>query len=1161
MNRHDGDNFVYVLQNAAEKAIDSPKAIGDHGVLVTWLPERLVGLYRALVQQWRPFVHAKMLKYSTEAVDFREEYWTAFPFICEYAFVFGMCQLKEHLPKWNIPLTGFPNIDTKDSALEQLEFYQKHLKFLMNTKKYLQNKVTESLNAPKYKLYASPKGINDLTGPQEVALLSQLLEEFEFSGSQYNFRYQFTRGLLYFLQDNYLAAGKHLKQAQQLYTTYDLGSSDHFAHYVAPCSARESLVEDSFSSTTQYSWAPRDMICGAVPKELINHFTLKKINRPYFYCPTDADASKQEAVGPNFEDVLDQISKENLALNNLGTTLLQCCHLGLTLPNFTNTLCSSTDLVLKDFFFAQDPESDLEFFNNIYCSHFAPQQNMFLLHRALLDTAKKYVSSFMFFAMSPRLLERYIAQTADELLTEHTFQYSADGHLFVGSCESLLGELLQERIFYNKHLSFWHLQEGFAMHEKLISELVQVLRSYKVYIPKAVPSVSTGQYQKLINWEQWPQMLELPANGADAKNKAASKSSVSEEPNLEFVPAELQVILLYNRILMTSSELLVNMTAYPRRMEYEVNAWIHRYVHQRIKQQQTLQPKTKQKGAKDTNSEPPISLLTELDQPLIPAKHLEQEGQVLFVPVKPKVLLEHKQKGTLPEYQSLDFTPLQLDSFHRGELFGADHVTAAMTITGKGKAASNAAGTELLDAGKITKNVIAAKVNAAIEANQAAGAEALSSRYDIYFGGEFKPFDFEMDANSKTIADYLPRFLCSFLGKSWVEQHFHEAKVLAKGAFGARLTKEPVQILTLTKSNSDLLTIDWSRPFVVKVKDLPKLRYAYSWQRFFGASASCDLFYRYTLHSYVWPEDSAQQEEEVSCFVSSSEQKTALRKASKQAQMEDLLCEPARRSPLSQTDYQQVIAKYPLREDVYYGRTACYQLLSEYYQGNQVVELDSDTLNSNMSRLLQMHANAGFIYVDLAQLQQKPQGAANSAVEAGSVAKVTKGRGRKAAAKASPEVASASAGTTAASTKTNNGSIAGDVDLSVELLSQAQQIWDRIQGPQSKPAKRSAKATKTTAAEASSYSDEVRNMAYALSFLKDLGTELKAKLDLEVDVIGYALGHKYLYLDLLIWDWHKFLEQATDLSQSPLIRRYGVTELNFHSFVRESDNLPLTIKA
>ena len=48
MNRHDGDNFVYVLQNAAEKAIDSPKAIGDHGVLITWLPERLVGLYRAL---------------------------------------------------------------------------------------------------------------------------------------------------------------------------------------------------------------------------------------------------------------------------------------------------------------------------------------------------------------------------------------------------------------------------------------------------------------------------------------------------------------------------------------------------------------------------------------------------------------------------------------------------------------------------------------------------------------------------------------------------------------------------------------------------------------------------------------------------------------------------------------------------------------------------------------------------------------------------------------------------------------------------------------------------------------------------------------------------------------------------------------------------------
>lgn len=286
-----------------------------------------------------------------------------------------------------------------------------------------------------------------------------------------------------------------------------------------------------------------------------------------------------------------------------------------------------------------------------------------------------------------------------------------------------------------------------------------------------------------------------------------------------------------------------------------------------------------------------------------------------------------------------------------------------------------------------------------------------------------------------------------------------------------------------------------------------------------------------------------------------------MRKASKQAQMEDLLCEPARRSPLSQTDYQQVIAKYPLREDVYYGRTACYQLLSEYYQGNQVVELDSDTLNSNMSRLLQMHANAGFIYVDLAQLQQKPQGAANSASGASTDAKVTKGRGRKAAAKDSPEVASASAGTTAASTKTNIGSIAGDVDLSAELLSQAQQIWDRIQGPQSKPAKRSAKATKTTAAEASSYSDEVRNMAYALSFLKDLGTELKAKLDLEVDVIGYALGHKYLYLDLLIWDWDKFLEQATDLSQSPLIRRYGVTELNFHSFVRESDNLPLTIKA
>ena len=229
-----------------------------------------------------------------------------------------MCQLKEHLQKWNIQLTGFPNIDVKDSALEQLEFYQKHLKFLMNTKKYLQNKVTETLNAPKYKLYANPKGINDLTGPQEVALLSQLLEEVEFSGSQYNFRYQFTRGLLYFLQDNYLAAGKHLKQAQQLYTTYDLGNSDHFAHYGAPCSARESLVEALFSSKTQYNWAPRDMICGAVPKELINHFTIKKINRPYFYCSTDADASKQEAVGPKFEDVLDQISKENLALNNLG---------------------------------------------------------------------------------------------------------------------------------------------------------------------------------------------------------------------------------------------------------------------------------------------------------------------------------------------------------------------------------------------------------------------------------------------------------------------------------------------------------------------------------------------------------------------------------------------------------------------------------------------------------------------------------------------------------------------------------------------------------------------------------------------------------------------------------------------------------------------------
>lgn len=1245
------------------------------GSLAINLPERTHGYYALTVERLRTpvhyfaykLVHHRLAAYSYAAS--REIFWPYAPLFTEYAFAFCMTQLPAVLRKWNVTWQCGSHTFDDASIAAQDPCCQNN----PEVRASLNTELNQSLGQPQIMQWMQE---HQPVPEQEVRMLSSLLEYLELSILNNNWRYQLTRGLLYFLQNDYIAATLHLTKAENIFTQQGLQDPQKCKQYMSGgqlvdvedkaikravnkifcneprskrlfgirssycksyCFARDEIQLYVIDNYLQNKDFPRTLIlahdllgdCNAI--ELLNQslkrcFTVTALKLKKIIPPSSKSSSALSSLVTT-DEIYHQLGVECQQLHELMPQLLNCCSLGMMLPNFSGSFEKRV---------AQFPQSYAALYQQQYegttISAVPPipainkdknEADSLMTTRStseedaqnplpdfFTDSYTRYCwyytamhrlrgnFSYDFKHLLPHSIRPDIDGIAQILLQQkYGFHYPL-GHMSVGTPSALLADLLQIPTLSDKYAVSWVLQEWpimcgadtlkaredlFAHGKSEVYELMATL----------LPNLPLDLYQR---WEQQAHLqgtVSVDVTDPDLVTKLPESECHEIELYKEHFPCPFipvtregekhspQIVYgatfgaylgLYDAPVPIKG-MLFSLSSLTRNFDWEVSPWIYRYVKQRLQlQSEATQAAQETEGKVTSQPEQQDACVSAPDFRLevnnLPFSGIDMttflyfENYFVFVPIKPKETVRMRTDGELPEYQMPEYTPLLLKGFHRGNLFAESIESRAQTPQGE------------------------------------------SLRYEVFVQDEYGLLDHQLDDEGNLmIKEMLHRILCLTLGSSWVEQHVGRIRFVGRysidrylkaaqhidlptdfyspGSTHMRVNKGKYHVPDPDINESQALKdvapfavyeddswIDWAQAFAVSNHNLEKLKYLKSWQQFFGPYEPTELFYNYSLHDVYIPSEQSANKLSFPEFKKISQHLVYSSKL--------LLCQPPLQRALDLISYQELAHAYPLREDVYHGTTACYQLLVEYYQGNLTLKQGTSTLNSNLGHLLRLHAFAGFIYIPLGQLEQTwsmgeldsenhdatvtttTDPNAGSEIEAAitdassTAASRGKGRGRsrKAVAKACPD----------GMTKNKDKVVgAGAVTLSPELLAQAQKIWNKVQGLEGKPKRRSKTITKAEAdkPKVPTYSAEVQQVAYFLSCLKDLSAELKAIIGLDVDVVGYALGHQNLYLDLLIWDWNKFLEQSSKLGQSEVAKRYGIRALSFHSFARKGDSVPL----
>lgn len=232
---------------------------------------------------------------------------------------------------------------------------------------------------------------------------------------------------------------------------------------------------------------------------------------------------------------------------------------------------------------------------------------------------------------------------------------------------------------------------------------------------------------------------------------------------------------------------------------------------------------------------------------------------------------------------------------------------------------------------------------------------------------------------------------------------------------------------------------------------------------------------------------------------------------------------------------------YKLRRDIYHGLTYCRYLLSEFYfeqNGGDASE------SINMSRLHSVQAMAGFLYVPRAQLHE-------------------------------------------AFVNSHGNAAPADTSKLATLLEQCEKWYAQreqadvkykqslLKSARSGETKRLLQQLMDVTEQAGMYEDQVKEelrkldeAAYAQQrhafaaeelfirdFLRKLIIAIYEALDVHCEYIGYALGHDYVYLDILLWDGDLFWEKVGTLGESKELQQFNVTQLYWHSFYAKTPSV------
>lgn len=257
---------------------------------------------------------------------------------------------------------------------------------------------------------------------------------------------------------------------------------------------------------------------------------------------------------------------------------------------------------------------------------------------------------------------------------------------------------------------------------------------------------------------------------------------------------------------------------------------------------------------------------------------------------------------------------------------------------------------------------------------------------------------------------------------------------------------------------------------------------------------------------------------------------------------EEQLLERSQALYMAARQRQQEPLDYKLRRDIYHGLTYCRYMLSEFYYEQDGGDASTSI---NMSRLHSVQAMAGFLYVPRAQLHEafvKSHGNAAPAADTSKLAALLE-QGEKWYALREH----------------------ADVKYKQSLLKSAR----------SGETKRLLQQLKVVTEQTEKYEDQVKEelrkldeAAYAqqrkafaaeelfiINFLRKLTTALYEALNLHWEYIGYALGHDYVYLDMLVWDCDLFWEKVGTLGENSSLQQFNVTQLYWHSFYAKTPSV------
>lgn len=661
----------------------------------------------------------------------------------------------------------------------------------------------------------------------------------------------------------------------------------------------------------------------------------------------------------------------------------------------------------------------------------------------------------------------------------------------------------------------------------------------------------------------------------------------------------------------------VNLNAYRDNIDYEVSPWIYSYVQHHLPKmvQQQIQnyeqsskdepsksvlSVAKKKVSRDSNANEDsraskarslVKLQIDLNNPLPTLLHRNYDECVMFFfPLSRNAHVQALNAGELPEYQTIPFTPIYLQGYHHGELFAAESVATpdCLTIAQKQNMGIGSLALRYRILVYPDNHSYCDRDFCHYLLNAALGNSWMERHFGYMhvFANLGKKFEEYKQVCQDITA--CPKFALCEIEKRQLQSKSKSNSAIAELKRKLKEIKDDKDALNngvevksqlnkILPVNGKIMQIDhenieeeikyqqalcgefaWDQPFFIKVKDLHLLKTLPSWQRFFGYYDHTHLYYNYSLRGLQWPKPESMPESKLrKRVIVDKYDKDYSSGTSKIINVKDWLLLPDLKNALDIDHYQDMCVTYPWREDVYFGRTACYRLLAAYHQGNRTFEnlnLKFFSINfrsyplDNLSRLMQLQAFAGFIMVPVMQLEQS---FAQGSQVSGKVARVAN----------DPSI-------------TINPEFLASLIIDPSFYGLAQKVWEQrqveltanehIEGTAT-IASTMLKESKSKKVKSSKHGQsgiptniDVCRIAYYLSFLQDLKRILKQKLNTEIDVIGYALGSKYVYLDLIIWDWELFLAKAMPLKQSELAQRYGIKDFTFHSFARTCDELLLT---